>query len=116
MGKKRDNKYRLKKQIQVNADLGSAAYVTAIVENSKRLDSDKETKANISLAFESLYSYVSMDFDIEFPDQQKEAISKIRKFETLLRNFRTAVEKEAKLQNKRSYKAIKDKKIVTKKR
>ena len=113
MGKKRDKKYRLKKQLQVKEDLYSAAYVTAIVENTKRKNCDDETKANIMLAFETVYSYVSMDFDIEFPDQQKEAISKIRKFETMLKNFREAIKKEAKLQNKRSYKAIKDKKITT---
>ncbi len=116
MGKKRDKKYRLKKQLRVNEDLSSATFVTAIVENTKRSDCGKDAKASINLAFESIYSYVSMDFEIEFPDQQKEAISKIRKFETLLRNFRSAVEKEAKLQNKRSYKAIKDKTIKTKKR
>ncbi len=111
MGKIKDNKYRYKKQLQVNEDEFSSTYVTAIVENTKRRDCDKDTKADIKLAFESVYSYVSMDFDIEFPDQQKEAISKIRRFEAMLKKFRKAIEKEAKLQNKRAYKVLKTKKI-----
>lgn len=111
MGKKRDNKYRYKKQLQVNEDEFSSAYITAFVENTKRSDCGKDAKADIRLAFESVYSYVSMDFDIEFPDQQKEAIKKIRKFEAMLKKFRKAIEKEAKLQNKRAYKVLKAKKI-----
>ena len=113
MGIRKDKKYRMKEQLQVNEATFSAAYVTAIVENTKHLDCDSETKANIKLAFETVYSYVAMDFDIEFPDQQKNAIKKIKKLESILKEFRKAIAKEAKLQNKRAFKVLKDNKITT---
>jgi len=111
MGKLKDNKYRYKKQLRLSEGTDSTAYVTAMVENTKRNGCGKDTKADIKLAFENVYESIALDFDIEFPDQQKEAIRKVRKLETMLKKFRKAIEKEAKLQNKRAYKILKAKKI-----
>lgn len=111
MGKIKDYKYRFKKQLLIKEGTESTAYITAMVENTKRNDCGEVAKADIKLAFESVYESIALDFDIEFPDQQKEAIKKIRKFETMLKKFRKAIEKEVKLQNKRAYKILKAKKI-----
>ncbi|MEZ5347430.1 MAG: hypothetical protein R2681_17955 [Pyrinomonadaceae bacterium] len=111
MVKKNDKKYRYKQRLQVDDENFSSAFITALVENTKRSDCGKKVKPDIRLSVESVYSYVSMDFEIEFPDQQEEAIRKVREFEAILRKFRKAIQKEAKLQNKRAVKILKAKKI-----
>ncbi|CAN5448429.1 hypothetical protein BH18ACI1_BH18ACI1_21330 [soil metagenome] len=111
MSKKQNKKYRYRKRIFLNEDYESSAYLIAIVENSKyrnaSLNGD-DSDGGVKLLVESPYDKVSLNFELDLPDQVKESLSKIREFESLLKQFRKAVEKEAKARKKLSYEHIKD--------
>ena len=115
MGNKENKKYRYRKRIFLNEDYESSVYVVAIVENSKARDASaksEDSDGGAKLIVESPYDGVSLNFELDLPDQVNESLSKIRAFETLLKQFRKAVEKEAKARKKRSYEHIKDE-VVT---
>ncbi|HLM59927.1 MAG TPA: hypothetical protein VK308_03930 [Pyrinomonadaceae bacterium] len=111
MENKKKKKYRFRKRIFLNEDFESSVYVVAIVENSKKRDASAScgnSDGGAKLIVESSYNGVSLDFELGLPDQAKESISKIKAFETLLKQFRKAVEKEAKARKQQSYEHIKD--------
>jgi hypothetical protein len=115
MGNGKDKKYRYKKRIFLNDDFESFAYVIAIVENSKHRNSSakcEESEGGAKLIVESPYDKVSMNFELDLPDQVKESLTRIRALEALLKRFRKAFEKEAEARKRRSYEHIKDE-IVT---
>ena len=115
MGNKKNKKYRFRKRIFLNEDFESSVYVVAIVENSKKRDGSAScgnSDGGAKLIVESSYDGVSLNFELGLPDQVKESLSKIKAFETLLKQFRKAVEKEAKARKEQSYEHIKDS-IVT---
>ena len=95
----------------MNEDYEESTYVVAIVENSKRRKKSKDSgddNGEVKLILENPYGWVTLNFKLDMPDQVKESLSKIRKFEALLKRSRKAVEKEAKLRRKQSYEHIKD--------
>jgi hypothetical protein len=111
MGNKKNKKYRFRKRIFLNEDFESSVYVVAIVENSKVRDASAgcgNSDGGAKLIFESSYDGVSLNFELGLPDQVKESLSKIKAFERLLKQFRKAVEKEAKARKEQSYEHIKD--------
>lgn len=111
MGNKKHKKYRYRKRIFLNEDYESSVYVVAIVENSKVRDAwanSGDADGSAKLIVESPYDGVSLNFELDLPDQVKESLSKIKAFETLLKQFRKAVEKEAKARKEKSYEHIKD--------
>ena len=111
MGNKKNKKYRFRKRIFLNEDFESSVYVVAIVENSKTRDGSTNcgtSDGGAKLIVESSYDGVSLNFELGLPDQAKESLSKIKAFETLLKQFRRAVEKEAKARKEQSYEHIKD--------
>ena len=111
MGNRKNKKYRYRKRIFLNEDYESSVYVVAMVENSKKRDAGANgvcSDGGAKLIVESSYDGVSLNFELDLPDQAKESISKIKAFETLLKQFRKAVEKEAKARKEQSYEHIKD--------
>ena len=115
MNKKKNKKYRYRKRIFLNEDYESSSYVVAIVENSKRRkirQRDDDSSVGAKLILENPYDSRFVSFELDLPDQVNESLSKIREFESLLKKFRKAVEKEAKSRKKQSYEHIKDK-VVT---
>ena len=109
MGNKK--KYRYRKRIFLNEDYENSTFVVAIVKNSKYNKDTKnseDSKCGNKLIIESPYDQVSLEFELDLPDQVKESLAKIRAFESLLKKFRKAVEKEAKFRKKKSYEHIKD--------
>ncbi len=115
MGNKKNKKYRYRKRIFMNEDYESTSYVVAIVENSKqkkKLENDEDSNGGAKLILENPYEKVVLNFEVDMPDQVKESLTKIREFESLLKKFRKAVEKEAAARKKQSYEHIKDE-IVT---
>lgn len=116
MGNKKNKKYRYRKRIFLNEGYESSVYVVAIVENSKAGDASAkctDSEGGAKLIVESSYDGVSLDFKLDLPDQVKESVSKIKAFETLLKQFRRAVEKEAKARKEQSYEHIKDEIVMT---
>lgn len=112
MENKKNKKYRYRKRIFLNEDYESTSYVVAIVENSKRRKKsgkDSDCSVGAKLILENPYDKVILNFELDMPDQVKESLSKIREFESLLKKFRKAVEKEAESRKKQSYEHIKDK-------
>jgi hypothetical protein len=111
MENKKNKKYRFRKRIFLNEDYESSVYVIAIVENSKKRDASSNcgnSDIGAKMIVESSYGIVSLNFELELPDQVKESVSKIKAFETLLKKFRKAVEKEAKWRKEKSYEHIKE--------
>ena len=110
MGDTKNKKYRYRKRIFLNEDYESSVYVVAIVENSKKRDASANGNSDggAKLIVESSYDGVSLDFELDLPDQAKESLAKIKAFETLLKQFRKAVEKEVKARKEQSYEHIKD--------
>lgn len=83
----------------------------AIVEHSRARDAPAnggDSDGGVKLIIESPYDGVSLNFELDLPDQAKESLSKIRAFESLLKRFRKAVEKEAEARKRRSYDHLKD--------
>jgi hypothetical protein len=115
MENKKNKKYRFRKRIFLNEDYESSVYVIAIVENSKKCgasSNNRNSDVGAKLIVESTYGIVSLNFELEMPDQAKETLSKIKAFETLLKQFRKSVEKETKWRKEKSYEHIKEK-IIT---
>ena len=115
MENKKNKKYRFRKRIFLNEDYESSVYVIAIVENSKKGEASSKSgnsDGGAKLIVESSYGIVSLNFELEMPDQAKETLSKIKAFETLLKQFRKSVEKETKWRKEKSYEHIKEK-IIT---
>ena len=111
MGNKKNKKYRYRKRIFLNEDYESTSYVVAIVEKSKNKDKSADngnSDGGAKLIVENPYEKVYLNFELDLPDQVKESLTKIREFESLLKRFRKAVEKEAKARKKQSYEHIKD--------
>jgi hypothetical protein len=115
MENKKNKKYRYRKRIFLNEDYESSVYVIAIVENSKACGESSKcgnSDSGAKLIVQSSYDTVSLNFELGLPDQVKESLSKIKAFEALLKQFRKAVEKEAKARKEQSYEHIKES-IVT---
>lgn len=111
MGNKKHKKYRYRKRIFLNEDYESSVYVVAIVEKLKARGASAksgDSKGSAKLILESSYEGISLNFELDLPDQVEESLSKIKAFETLLKQFRKAVENEAKARKQRSYEHIKD--------
>lgn len=111
MNKTDKKKYRYRKRVFLNENYENSTFAVAIVENSKYRDMRKngeDSDSGVKLIVESPYDKVALEFDLDLPDQVKESLSKIREFESLLRRFRRAVEKEARLRKKQSYEHIKE--------
>lgn len=107
---KEKKKYRYRERIFLNEDYENSTFVVAIVENSKhsQKDKDEESSCGTKLRVEGPYGIVTLNFELDLPDQVAESLSKIRAFERLLKKFRKAAEKEAKFKKKKSYEQIKD--------
>ena len=108
-------KYRYRERIFLNEDYENSTFVVAIVENSKhKKKKDDDSNCGTKLRVEGPYGIVTLNFELDLPDQVKESLTKIRAFEKLLKNFRKAVEKEAKYRKKKSYEHIKDEFVTVK--
>jgi len=111
MENKQNKKYRFRKRIFLNEDYESSVYVIAIVENSKKRDASSKcgnSDGGAKLIVESSYGIVSLNFELELPDQANETLSKLKAFEALLKEFRKAVKKETKWRKEKSYEHIKE--------
>ncbi len=113
---KEKKKYRYRERIFLNEDYENSTFVVAIVENSKhkKRNKDEDSNCGTKLRVEGPYGIVTLNFELDLPDQVEVSLNKIRAFERLLKKFRKAAEKEAKFRKKKSYEHIKDKFITVK--
>ena len=77
-------KYRYRERIFLNEDYENSTFVAAIVENSRHIKKNKEdSDCGTKLRVESPYGIVTLNFELDLPDQVKESLGKIRAFEKL---------------------------------
>ena len=91
-------KYHLRERAFLNLDPEMRAYVIAIVEDTRHIQtccSEHRYRGEIVLKMADCYEDISLDFDLSNAEQRENSMFKIRKLVEVMMAFRDALELEA---------------------
>jgi hypothetical protein len=99
MSRKRRTKYHVRRRLFLNRDHTLPAFVIGVVEDTRDIPDDDLNQSwrwpTISLSFGDCYRRVSLDFDMDTPQECAASLYKIRRLAEVVNAVRDAIELEA---------------------
>jgi hypothetical protein len=99
MSRKRRTKYYVRRRQFLNRDPTLPAFVIGVVQDTRDLPDDDPDQSwrwpTVELSFGDCYRRVSLDFDMETPQERAASLYKIRKLAEVVNAVRDAIELEA---------------------
>jgi hypothetical protein len=98
MSRKRRTKYHVRRRLFLNRDPGLPAYVIGVVEDTRDIPDEDPNQPwrwpTIELSIGDCYRRVSLDFDMETPEERAASLYKIRRLAEVVDAVRRAIELE----------------------
>ena len=105
MSRKRRTKYHVRRRQFLNLDPTLPAFVIGVVQDTRDIPDEDPAQSwrwpTVELSFGDCYRRVSLDFDMETPEERAASLYKIRKLAEVVSAVRDAIELEAASRDKR---------------